>query len=507
MTIQGYNPATGEPVGPAIASTTLTELNELVEAASRAFFDYRDRENSQRAAFLRTVAENLNSKADDFAALTTQETALPEGRIRGELGRTSNQLRLFANIVEDGSWVDAHIDPAMPEREPLPRPDCRRMLRALGPVAVFGASNFPLAFSTAGGDTASALAAGCPVIVKAHSSHPGTCQLAGQAILDAAESTGMPEGVFAQVFGSGQEIGSALVKHPAIKAVGFTGSFAGGKSLFDLAAARDEPIPVYAEMGSVNPVFLLPEALATHGPKLAEGLHQSAMLGAGQFCTNPGLVLYDGNAQFREAMQKLYAGTPPACMLNQKIADSYGAGVEKLLEGKVAEALSVPAESGAHSHVSAALFEIDAQELLENPALAHEVFGPLTMLVKYNSPAEVFEVLQVLGGQLTATIHAEGSDYAAFAELPSRLELLAGRVIFNQFPTGVEVGYAMIHGGPYPATTDSRSTSVGASAINRFARPVCYQNFPQEALPAELRDANPLGLLRWVDGKLVVGNK
>jgi NADP-dependent aldehyde dehydrogenase len=376
------------------------------------------------------------------------------------------------------------------------------MLRPLGPVAVFGASNFPLAYSVAGGDTASALAAGCPVVVKAHPAHPGVSELVGRAVLEAVEEERMPDGVFAVLFDAGHHVGEALVRHPLIKAVGFTGSLHAGRHFFELAAAREEPIPVYAEMGSVNPVFLLPGALASRGPQIAEVLHQSVTLGTGQFCTKPGLIFTDGNDAFRERLVELARATPAASMLHAGIARGFGQRVQQMREAMGVESLVTAAEAPTAAAAGASVLQTTAAALAENPELASEMFGPATLLVQYTNREEMLAAARALPGQLTATIHGDPEELANSADLISILADRAGRMIFNQVPTGVDVGYAIVHGGPYPATTDSRTTSVGAAAIDRFARPVCYQNFPDAALPPALQAANPLGIRRTVDGKL-----
>ena len=411
-----------------------------------------------------------------------QETALPEPRIRMETGRTVSQLRMFADIVEDGSWVDARIDPALPERQPLPRADIRSMLQPLGPVAVFGASNFPLAFSVAGGDTASALAAGCPVVVKSHSGHPGTSELVGHAVVAAARATGMPDGVFSLLFDNRRDVGIILVEHPLIQAVGFTGSCKVGRHLFDLAAKRDVPIPVYAEMGSINPIFLLPGAIKSRGTQIAEGLCQSVTMGCGQFCTKPGLVFTDGDDDFREKLGDLIAQHSEGVMLGHRITSGFRESVLHIHGDPRTRAIVDPATDLTGNTVRPCLFETDVNDLLECPALAEEMFGPATLLIRYRSMEELLRVARELPGQLTASIHGTEQELAEAGDLVSILTHRAGRLVFNQFPTGVEVGYAMVHGGPYPATTDSRGTSVGATAILRFARPVCYQNAPAAAL-------------------------
>ena len=413
---------------------------------------------------------------------------------------------MFAALIREGSWVDARIDRAQPDRQPIPKQDLRRMLIPLGPVGVFGASNFPFAFSVAGGDTASALAAGCPVIVKAHPAHPGTSEMTAKALLKAATETGMPEGVFSMVHGL-RETGVALVKHPLLQAVGFTGSLTAGRSLFDAAAQRSRPIPVYAEMGSVNPVFVLPGAISERGEKIAEGFAASVTMGVGQFCTNPGLVIglkTDGlNAFTAKAAEKI-GQAAPGSMLSSGISHAYGLGIARLQasQGVKQESPVTAALDPTKTQAGAAIFSTDAATFLHTPDLAHEVFGPSTLLVTCDTPAQLEAVAHSLEGQLTATVQGSPDDLLTYRTLISILETKVGRLIFNGFPTGVEVCPSMQHGGPYPATTDSRTTSVGTAAIFRFVRPLCYQDFPSEALPPELQNANPRGLWRLVDNQL-----
>jgi 2,5-dioxopentanoate dehydrogenase len=427
---------------------------------------------------------------------------LPEPRLRSETARTCNQLRLFADLVEEGSWVDARIDHGDGDRKPLPKPDVRSMLRPLGPVVVFGASNFPLAFSVAGGDTASALAAGNPVIVKAHHAHPGTSELVGLALADAVRSCGLPEGTFSLLYGSGNEVGTALVKHPLIKAGGFTGSRAGGRALFDVASSRPEPIPFYAEMSSVNPVVILPGALRDRADQIAAGLHGSVTLGAGQFCTNPGLVFLadneDSNA-FVKQLGALIASTAEQTMLTSAISSSYRKGVSARSTHAAVETIGV-SEQRAACGANAALFKTTAADFLAHPELADELFGPSTLVVIYTD--QLVELINSLEGQLTITVHGSEEDLNNNQDLIHLLETKAGRLVFNSYPTGVEVSHAMVHGGPYPATSDGRSTSVGTRAIFRFTRQLCFQDFPNSALPAELQEDNPRNIWRMVDGKI-----
>ena len=483
----GKNAATGEKIEPAYRGATLDDLDKAAGLALAAFPVYRDLSRQRRAEFLRAIADRIEAIGDPLIHRTMAETALPEGRVRGERGRTIAQLRFFAQIVEEGTWVDVRIDRADPGRTP-PKPDTRSMYRPLGPVAVFCASNFPLAFSVAGGDTASALAAGNPVIVNAHFGHPGTAEMCGAAIREAAEATNMPDGVFSLLFSVGYDIGQALVAHGAIKAVGFTGSRRGGMALLKTAESRKERIPFYAEMSSVNPVFILPGALAERGPQLAAGLHTSVTLGVGQFCTNPGLVLLPRNAQadtFTTELTEKMKSTAPTPMLNEGIRENYDALVSKRT-GETAVRTLVP-WSPAPQAACPALFETDAKGLLGNPQLADEVFGPSTLLVRYLNSEQAVEVANELEGNLTATIHSGPGDEETVRRLVSVLETKVGRILFSGFPTGVEVNWSMVHGGPWPATSDGRSTSVGGRAIYRFARPVCYQDAPAEMLPEELR--------------------
>lgn len=498
------NPADGKQLPPAYHSATREELEDAARLAAEAFPVYSHLSGKARAAFLRSIATNIQAIAEPLVARAMLETGLPAGRLQGETARTCNQLRLFADLVEEGSWVGARIDPALPERKPLPRPDIRSMLRPLGPVAVFAASNFPIAFSVAGGDTASALAAGNPVIVKAHAAHPGASELVGQAVRAALTKQGLPEGVFSLLFDAGFEIGTALVKHPVIKAVGFTGSRSGGRALMAAAASRPEPIPVYAEMSSANPVFILPGAMRERGEQIAAGLHGSMTLGAGQFCTKPGLVLLAESEQSRQFARKLadlVAAPASFTLLTPGIQSAYARGVAARSRTGAAQKLAEgPAPAGEGCGAAAVIFQTDADKFLHDPTLAEELFGPSTLLINYSGRKQLLELARALEGHLTATLHGTEQDLLDHSDLVEILETKVGRVIFNGYPTGVEVCHAMVHGGPYPATSDGRTTSVGTLAILRFARPVCFQGFPQTALPPELQDANPLGLWRLVDG-------
>ena len=480
------------------------EVDLACALADAAFDDFRQTSLETRARFLELCADKIMELGDELLERAGAETDLPRARLEGERGRTTGQLRLFAQVVRQGDFLGVRIDPALPERKPLPRADIRQRKIPLGPVAVFGASNFPLAFSTAGGDTASALAAGCPVIVKAHPSHPGTSELAAGAISDAAKACGLPEGVFSHLSGPSNELGAALVQDARIKAVGFTGSRAGGLALMKLAAARHEPVPVYAEMSSVNPVVLLPAALKARAEALAAGFAASLTLGVGQFCTNPGLVFaLDGPDldRFVTAAAEAIGKVAPGRMLSPSICTNYGAGVARLRSHpRISEIVGV---TGDADLAGAALFQTSAGDFLAHRALEEEVFGPSSIIVRCRDLAELAAALSGLEGQLTATLHMDAQDHAGAAALLPILEKKAGRVLANGWPTGVEVSPAMVHGGPFPATSDTRTTSVGTLAIERFLRPVCYQDIPDDLLAPELADGNPLGLRRMIDGKFV----
>jgi NADP-dependent aldehyde dehydrogenase len=482
---------------------SVDHVDRALEAAEKAFQEYRRCSAGTRAGFLECIADKIGNSRDLLDAAHV-ETALPLERLTGERGRTVGQLRMFANLVREGSWVDARIDRAIPERQPLPKPDIRRMLIPVGPVAVFGASNFPLAFSVAGGDTASALAAGCPVVVKAHPAHPATSELAARAIVDAITAMGLSPGVFSLIHSTRHDIATALVRHPHTKAVAFTGSCVAGRALFDAAAGRPDPIPVYAEMGSVNPVFLLPGALEQRADAIADGLKNSVTVGVGQFCTNPGLTIGIADEPFNrfvQRMQELMASARPGAMLHPGILRSYEARVHRLSAIERTRTTRSSNATASDCQAWPALFETDAANFIAHRELSEEVFGPSTVVVRCGSRAEMDAVARHLEGQLTATIHGTATDLAEHASLISILEQKAGRLIVNGFPTGVEVCASMHHGGPYPATTDSRTTSVGTAAIDRFARPVAYQDFPGALLPVELQDGNPRRIWRLVDGE------
>ena len=505
-TIFGVDPATGEKLQPGYAAVSEAELNRAVELAEEAFGFFGKSSGIERASLLRKIADNIELISDKLVALAPQETGLPEPRIKMETGRTCAQLRLFASVVEEGSWVGARIDHADPDRAPVPKPDTRSMKRPLGPVAVFCASNFPLAFSVAGGDTASALAAGCPVIVKAHHSHPGTAELVGQAVTNAVKDSGLPEGVFSLLYGPGRETGQSLVRHPKIKAAGFTGSRAGGQSLMKIAAERPEPIPFYAEMSSINPVFILPGAMAERGEELAVGLHGSMTMGVGQFCTNPGLTIVDSNSNiepFISKIKELVGSSPSATMLNSGIGSAYDSGAKSLVENVAVEALARGEAGEGKCQAETLLFLTNSDSFLNDASLGAELFGPSTMIVTHDNRDKMLALAKSLEGQLTATVHGNEADLKANRDLLEILETKAGRVLINGFPTGVEVCHSMVHGGPFPATSDGRSTSVGTNAIDRFSRDVCYQSFPDSLLPRELQEDNPLQIRRMIDGVIV----
>ncbi len=503
-TFLAFDPVRNAEFEPAFASATADDIALAAELAAAAAPVWVKLSGSARGQFLRAIATNLERKADDLVTRAKQETALPEARLRGELARTCGQLRLYGETAKRGDWLDARIETADPARKPLPKPDHRSMLRPLGPVVVFGSSNFPFAYSVAGGDTASAFAAGCPVIVKAHPAHPGTSELVGRLILHAVRDCGLPEGTFSLLLDARFEVGQALVKHPLVKAVGFTGSLQGGRALTDLAAARPEPIPVYAEMGSINPVFVLPGAIAERAAALAEGLHASATVGVGQFCTNPGLIVVQRSPAAEKWVKTLaekLAGTPEGMMLTASIARNFRTGVETLSRQAGVRILTQRAATVSCGAVPV-WFETDALDFLGNATLLEEIFGPSALVVWCRDAIEMLRVAGHLEGSLTATIHADAAEATGLGELTDVLAVKAGRVIFNGFPTGLEVSSAIVHGGPYPAASDGgRSTSVGTRALNRWARLVCYQNFTDSLLPPELQNGNPLGLRRLVNGE------
>lgn len=496
------DPASGASLDPVFKESGPDQVARAAELAWSAFAAYRHTGFEQRAAFLESIAAEIEALGDALVERVTAETGLPEPRVRGEIGRTTGQLRLFAGVVREGSWTGARLDRPDPARTPLPKPDLRQRRVPLGPVAVFAASNFPLAFSVAGGDTASALAAGAPVVVKAHPAHPGTSELVGRAVRAAVRAHDLPEGVFSLLHG-GAATGVALVEHPRIAAVGFTGSRGAGLALTAAAAARPVPIPVFAEMSSVNPVFLLPGALAERGAQLGAEFVTSLTTGVGQLCTSPGLVfLADGPGAdaFVAAATEAVGGAATAPMLNAGIAASFASGIRRLT-GTVGVAAAGTGTGNACS-ATPHLFVIDEEQFRADPRLREEIFGPSSVVVKVADPARLPALIAELEGQLTATVHTGTSDEAQARALLDELELVAGRVLFNGWPTGVEVGHAVVHGGPFPATSAPATTSVGSLAIDRFLRPVAYQNVPDALLADEIRAENPLGIWRRVDGSL-----
>lgn len=501
LLLHSLDAESGEALPYTFVQASAAAVAAAAAAAAAAYPIYRSLSGERRAEFLEAIAAEIDALGDDFVALVCRETALPAARIQGERARTSGQLRLFARVLRRGDYLGARIDRAQPERQPLPRADIRQCQLALGPVAVFGASNFPLAFSTAGGDSAAALAAGCPVVFKAHSGHMASAECMADAILRAAAQTGMPAGVFNMVYGGG--VGAWLVQHPAIQAVGFTGSLKGGRALCDMAAARAQPIPVFAEMSSINPVILLPEALKARGEQIASELSASVVLGCGQFCTNPGLVIGIRSPEFAAFSQEFaarMADQPAQTMLNAGTLNNYEKGVAALHAHPGIRHLAGRPQQGRQAQPQ--LFQAEVGLLLEgDPLLQEEVFGPTTVLLEVADPAELQRALQALRGQLSATLMAEPADLQQAATLVALLEHKAGRLLLNGYPTGVEVCDAMVHGGPYPATSDARGTSVGSLAIARFLRPLCYQNCPDALLPDALKNANPLGITRLVDGQ------
>jgi len=498
------NPANSTKLLPGFYEATAGEIDKCIVKADNAYYYYGKKSGKEKAIFLETIAEEILQLGEILIQRCHEETALSKSRIASERGRTVNQLKLFAELLKEGSWVDARIETALPERQPVPKPDIRSMFKALGPVGVFGSSNFPLAFSVAGGDTVSALAAGCPVIFKAHPAHPGTCELVALAIRNAVQKTKMPDGTFSMMHGQTTNVGMTIVKHPLIKAVGFTGSFKGGKAICDAAVQRDEPIPVYAEMGSTNPVFILPGALKKRKEDIAKGLTASVTLGVGQFCTNPGLVFFEESEdadKFQRTAAEIFKQISAEVMLTSAIQDAYKTGIENILREKEVELLAEGKSTGGVCEGVSYLLSTTAENFLFNENIEKEIFGPSTITVKAKGKTELLEAARSLEGHLTATVHAEKTDLENYKELIEILERKAGRLIINGYPTGVEVCHSMVHGGPFPATTDSRTTSVGTLAIYRFVRPVCYQNFPSELLPEELRNENPLKILRMINGE------
>lgn len=501
QTFYSYNPTTGSNNNYIFTKATEAEVHLATEKAATAFQVFRKKSGEEKAIFLETIANEIINTGELLIHTAMAETALPQARLEGERGRTVGQLNMFAQLLREGSWVDARIETAIPDRAPIPKPDIRFMHTPIGPVVVFGASNFPLAFSVAGGDTASALAAGCPVIVKAHPAHPATSAIVGKAIQTAASKTNMPDGVFSLLFDDGIDVGMQLVKHPLVKAVGFTGSYKAGKAIYDAAVNRPVPIPVYAEMGSTNPVFILPKAKQERGKAIADGYAASVTLGVGQFCTNPGIVVFqDDNDGFKEQIKTSFEATSGGIMLTPNMHTAYKKGIEAHLKENGVQQLAM-GTSASDITATPILLAVKANDFKNNQHLGEEVFGPCSIIVTADSKHDILAIAQNLSGHLTATVHGTSDELVEYKDLLDILEQKVGRLLINGFPTGVEVCAAMVHGGPFPATTDSKTTSVGTAAIYRFTRPISYQNMPQSLLPAELKNDNPLHIFRLVDGK------
>ena len=503
-TYKTINPLLNIENETAFVEANTDEINESVALATSAYIKYNQKSGPEKAAFLNAIADEILALDDLLIKTYCSESGLPVGRANGERGRTIGQLRAFAAMIEEGSWVHATIDTAIPDRTPAPKPDLRKMLVPLGPVVVFGASNFPLAFSTAGGDTAAALAAGCPVIVKSHPMHAGTGEMVASAIIKAAKDTGMPNGVFSNLNSSGIEVGVQLVEHSNVKAVGFTGSIKGGRALFDLAAQRDEPIPVFAEMGSINPVIMLPEVLQNRGGELAKTYAGSITVGSGQFCTNPGLLLGiqgDGMTNFIQKLSEEIIKIEPSCMLHPNIIGAYENNKQTAIDQ---EGLVVAAEYDSEigvNYARQAVVTVKGDTFLHNTTLHQEVFGPFSMVVECENAEQLATIISKLEGQLTGTIISDNDEITKYGHVVAALQTRVGRIIFNGVPTGVEVCSAMHHGGPYPASTDSRFTAVGTDSIKRWVRPFCFQDWPDHLLPKELKNGNPLGISRSINNE------
>lgn len=500
--VKSFNPELNEYNPWVFTEATEEEIEKAVVLAEEAFKIYREYSGQQKATFLNAIADEIVALGDQLLEVYTKESGLPKGRAEGERGRTIGQLRAFATMLEEGSWVEAVIDTAQPERQPLPRVDLRKMNVPLGPVVVFGSSNFPFAFSTAGGDTASALAAGCPVIVKSHSMHNGTGEMVASAVIKAAKKTNMPEGVFSNLIGNGRTLGTALVKHPKVKAVGFTGSISGGRALFNLAAQRPEPIPVFAEMGSINPVVILPKAAELSNEKWAKAYASSITMGTGQFCTNPGLIIgmkSDGLKHFSEELSHEIKKINPTCMLHSSIKTNFDEGKKLLSSQPNVEVVAEYNNEIRPNYAAQTVLTVSGKVFLENKTLREEVFGPFSIIVQCENEEELLSVIRGLDGQLTGTILSENNEITQYTNIISELQNRVGRLIFNGVPTGVEVCPAMLHGGPYPASSDSRFTAVGINAVKRWVRPVSYQDWPNELLPKELQNENQLGISRMVN--------
>jgi len=502
-TFYTFNPIANSQNSQLYTEASQEEINLAVDLASKAFVEYRKIDGKTKANFLRTIADEIVALGEDLVSVYCSETGLPEGRAKGERGRTVFQLQSFADLIEEGSWVDASIDTANPDREPAPKPDLRKMNIPLGPVVVFGASNFPLAYSTAGGDTAAALAAGCPVIVKSHPMHAGTGELVAKAISIAVKKCNIPAGVFSNLNSSGIDIGVQLVSHPKVKAVGFTGSIKGGRALLDLAAKREEPIPVFAEMGSVNPVVLLSEALKENNENLAVTYANSITLGTGQFCTNPGLILglkSEDLSVFIERLGKEITSKEPSVMLHPNIVGAYENKKQKVINEDGVSVVSEYNHDTNPNYARQIITTVEGSTFLNKPTLHQEVFGPYSIVVQCENIEQLEEIILQLEGQLTGTLIATNKEAKKFPKIISAMQNRVGRIIFNGVPTGVEVCPSMVHGGPYPASTDSRFTAVGVSSIKRWVRPFSYQDWPNDLLPNELKDENPLGISRVVNG-------
>ncbi len=503
-TYKTFNPQLNIENSNVFFEATADEINEAVALATKAFKTFRTISGVQKAKFLNAIADEILALDDELIQTYCSESGLPEGRAKGERGRTIFQLRSFAELVQEGSWVEASIDTAQPDRTPIPKPDVRKMMVPLGTVAVFGASNFPLAYSTAGGDTAAALAAGCPVIVKSHPMHAGTGELVASAIIKAATKTGMPNGVFSNLNSSGIEVGIQLVQHPDVKAVGFTGSIRGGRALYDIAAQREEPIPVFAEMGSINPVIMLPEALHKRGESLARTYASSITVGSGQFCTNPGLLLGIKGESLSNFIQNLASEIveiEPSCMLHPNIVGAYESNKAKALAQPELSVIADYATDVQTNYARQAITTVEGKSFMENTTLHHEVFGPFSMVVQCEDAKQLETIISNLEGQLTGTVIAENNEASNYTNVIAALKNRVGRIIFNGVPTGVEVCPSMVHGGPYPASSDNRFTAVGINSINRWVRPFCYQDWPSDLLPEELKNENPLGINRLINNK------
>jgi 2,5-dioxopentanoate dehydrogenase len=505
ITFKTFNPKTNSENENIFTEASDKEINRAVAMATSAFLEFQNVSGQRKSEFLNAIADEILALDNELIKMYCSETGLPEGRAIGERGRTIFQLRSFADLVKNGSWVEATIETAIPDREPIPRIDHRKMLIPLGPVVVFGASNFPLAYSTAGGDTASALAAGCPVIVKSHPMHAGTGEMVASLINKAAEKTKMPNGVFSNLNSNGIDVGVKLVEHAGVKAVGFTGSITGGRALFDIANKRKEPIPVFAEMGSINPVVLLPEAAQKKGLEWAKIYAGSITLGSGQFCTNPGLILGIKSKALDSFIQNLankIGEVEPTCMLHPDIIGNYEKNKEKIASQNGVTIKAAYKNNTDSNFGRQAILTVEGKSFLENSTLHQEVFGPFSLVVLCENKDQLQEIISNLEGQLTGTILAEKNELKNNQKIINALQNRVGRLIYNGVPTGVEVSSAMQHGGPYPASTDSRFTAVGIHSIKRWVRPITFQNWPNEILPGELKDGNPLNITRTVNDEL-----